>query len=36
LTHEGVLPDYAERTKAGWTEILGRLAAGLTQSSASA
>jgi uncharacterized protein YndB with AHSA1/START domain len=36
LTHEGVLPDYAERTKAGWTEILGRLAAGLTQSSAPA
>lgn len=29
LTHEGVLPEYAERTKAGWTEILGRLAAGL-------
>jgi uncharacterized protein YndB with AHSA1/START domain len=34
LTHEGVLPEYAERTKAGWTEILGRLAANLAQSSA--
>jgi uncharacterized protein YndB with AHSA1/START domain len=33
LTHEGVLPDYADRTQAGWTEILGRLAAGLAQSS---
>ena len=31
LTHEGVLPEYAERTQAGWTEILGRLAAGLAQ-----
>jgi uncharacterized protein YndB with AHSA1/START domain len=30
LTHEGVLPEYAERTNAGWTEILGRLAANLT------
>lgn len=26
LTHEGVLPDYAERTIGGWTMILGRLA----------
>lgn len=26
LTHEGVLPDYAERTKAGWTMILEALA----------
>jgi uncharacterized protein YndB with AHSA1/START domain len=34
LTHEGVLPDYVERTSAGWTEILGRLAANLAQSSA--
>jgi hypothetical protein len=31
LTHEGVLPEYAERTQGGWTEILGRLAAGLAQ-----
>jgi uncharacterized protein YndB with AHSA1/START domain len=31
LTHEGVLPEYAERTLGGWTEILGRLAAGLAQ-----
>ena len=31
LTHEGVLPEYAERTQAGWTEIFGRLAAGLAQ-----
>jgi uncharacterized protein YndB with AHSA1/START domain len=29
LTHEGALPEYADRTKAGWTEILGRLAANL-------
>ena len=34
LTHEGVLPEYAERTKGGWTEILGRLAADLAQGSA--
>ena len=34
LTHEGVFPDYADRTMAGWTEILGRLAAGLTESAA--
>jgi uncharacterized protein YndB with AHSA1/START domain len=27
LTHEGVLPDYAERTAGGWTMILGRLEA---------
>ena len=26
LTHEGVLPDYAERTADGWTMILDRLA----------
>jgi uncharacterized protein YndB with AHSA1/START domain len=25
LTHEGVLPDYGERTKEGWTMILGNL-----------
>ena len=25
LTHEGVLPDYAEGTKGGWTMILGKL-----------
>ncbi len=25
LTHEGVLPDYGERTKEGWTGILGNL-----------
>ena len=25
LTHEGVLPDYAEGTKGGWTMILGSL-----------
>ena len=35
LTHEGVLPEYADRTKGGWTEILGRLAAGLAQDSTS-
>jgi uncharacterized protein YndB with AHSA1/START domain len=29
LTHEGVLPDYAERTKGGWTMILDGLAAAL-------
>jgi uncharacterized protein YndB with AHSA1/START domain len=34
LTHEGVLPEYADRTKGGWTEILGRLAADLAQGSA--
>jgi len=33
LTHEGVLPEYADRTKGGWTEILGRLATDLAQSS---
>lgn len=27
LTHEGVLPDYASRTEAGWTGILDGLAA---------
>jgi uncharacterized protein YndB with AHSA1/START domain len=27
LTHEGVPPDFAERTEAGWTMILGNLAA---------
>ena len=25
LAHEGVLPDYLDRTKAGWTGILARL-----------
>ncbi len=25
LTHDGVLPDYAERTQSGWTMILDRL-----------
>ena len=25
LTHEGVLPDYGERTKEGWVAILGNL-----------
>jgi uncharacterized protein YndB with AHSA1/START domain len=29
LTHEGVLPDYLEATKSGWTSILGGLAASL-------
>ena len=29
LTHEGVLPDYAERTTEGWTTMLGGLAAAL-------
>jgi uncharacterized protein YndB with AHSA1/START domain len=29
LTHEGVLPDYAEQTKKGWVMILGGLAATL-------
>lgn len=29
LTHEGVLPDYAERTTSGWTMILEGLAKGL-------
>ncbi len=29
LTHEGVLPDYAERTVGGWTMILNGLAASL-------
>jgi uncharacterized protein YndB with AHSA1/START domain len=33
LTHEGVLPEYVDRTNAGWMEILGRLAANLGQSS---
>jgi uncharacterized protein YndB with AHSA1/START domain len=31
LTHEGVLLEYADRTLAGWTEILRRLADNLTQ-----
>jgi uncharacterized protein YndB with AHSA1/START domain len=26
LTHEGVWPDYEERTKQGWTMMLGKLA----------
>ncbi|MGH7291410.1 MAG: SRPBCC family protein [Myxococcota bacterium] len=30
LTHEGVLPDYASRTQAGWTSILDGLARTLT------
>ena len=30
LTHEGVLPDYAERTRGGWTMILDGLAAALS------
>lgn len=34
LTHEGVLPDYASRTEAGWTGILDRLAATLDESAA--
>jgi uncharacterized protein YndB with AHSA1/START domain len=25
LTHQGILPDYRERTKEGWTTILGNL-----------
>lgn len=25
LTHTGVLPDYAERTRAGWSSILSKL-----------
>ena len=29
LTHEGVLPDFAERTEKGWTMILGGLARAL-------
>ena len=29
LTHEGVLPEYTNRTQAGWTEILARLTASL-------
>ena len=29
LTHEDVLPDYADRTQAGWTSILNKLAATL-------
>ena len=29
LTHEDVLPDYADRTQAGWTSILDKLAATL-------
>jgi len=29
LTHEGVLPEYAERTQAGWTMILDGLARSL-------
>jgi len=33
LTHEGVLPEYADRTQGGWTEVLGRLATGLAQDS---
>ena len=26
LTHDGVLPEYIERTKGGWAAILGALA----------
>jgi uncharacterized protein YndB with AHSA1/START domain len=33
LTHEGVLPDYASRTRNGWTDILDGLAATLPQAS---
>jgi uncharacterized protein YndB with AHSA1/START domain len=33
LTHEGVLPEYVDRTRTGWTEILGRLSATLAQGS---
>ncbi len=33
LTHEGVLPDYLERTKGGWTMILAKLARTLEQTS---
>jgi uncharacterized protein YndB with AHSA1/START domain len=29
LAHDGVLPDYAERTERGWTMILGGLAGAL-------
>jgi uncharacterized protein YndB with AHSA1/START domain len=29
LTHEGVLPEYADRTQGGWTMILGTLAKAL-------
>lgn len=31
LTHEGVLPDYADRTRSGWAGILDGLAAVLGQ-----
>jgi uncharacterized protein YndB with AHSA1/START domain len=34
LTHEGVLPDYASRTKSGWRDILAHLATDLARSSA--
>jgi uncharacterized protein YndB with AHSA1/START domain len=34
LTHEGVLPEYADRTERGWTDILGRLATNFVQKSA--
>lgn len=30
LTHDGVLPDYAERTKSGWTKLLDGLSASLS------
>jgi len=29
LTHEGVLPEYADRTQGGWSKILGGLEAAL-------
>lgn len=32
LVHEGVLPDYQERTHSGWTAILATLAANLASS----
>jgi uncharacterized protein YndB with AHSA1/START domain len=31
LTHEGVLPEYTNRTQAGWTEILAHMAADLAE-----
>jgi uncharacterized protein YndB with AHSA1/START domain len=31
LTHEGVLPEYKDRTRTGWTEILCHLAASLAE-----
>ncbi len=34
LTHEGVLPDYAERTGSGWTTILSNLASVISRKAA--